>query len=94
MARSFTFPGRCGIPTTAKAVSANVTVTQGTVAGTLKLFPTGIAVPTATTINYRGSQTRANNSLPQLGNGGALTIRCEQSSGSVHAIIDVNGYYQ
>lgn len=92
--RSFTFTGRCGIPTTAKAVSANVTVTQGTVAGTLKLFPTGIAVPTATTINYRGSQTRANNSLPQLGNGGALTIRCEQSSGSVHAIIDVNGYYQ
>jgi len=92
--RTFTVGGQCGIPPTAKALSANLTVTAGTAAGLLKLFPTGIATPTATTINYRGAQTRANNSLPQLGNGGALTIRCEQSSGSVHAIIDVNGYYQ
>jgi len=92
--RSFTVGGQCGIPTTARAVSVNVTVTQSTTAGDLKVFPGGIAVPTATTINYRGGQTRANNSLSQLGNGGALTIRCDQSSGSVHAIIDVNGYYQ
>jgi hypothetical protein len=86
--------GRCGIPTTARAVSVNLTVTQGSAPGALKLFPTGIAVPTATAINYRGGQTRANNSVSQLGNGGSLTIRCEQISGNVHAIIDVNGYYQ
>jgi hypothetical protein len=92
--RSFTVGGQCGIPTAARAVSVNVTVTQSTSAGALKLFPSGIPVPGATTINYRGAQTRANNSLSQLGSGGALTIRCEQISGSVHAIIDVNGYYQ
>ena len=92
--RSFAVGGVCGIPITAKAVSANLTVTQATAAGALKLFPSGIPDPTATSINYRGAQTRANNSLTQLGNGGALTIRCEQTNGSVHAIIDVNGYYQ
>lgn len=92
--RLFTVGGQCGIPTTARAVSVNVTVTQGTAPGVLTLFPSGIPLPTATTINFRGAQTRANNSLSQLGNGGALTIRCEQTSGSVHAIIDVNGYYQ
>jgi Metallo-peptidase family M12 len=92
--RSFTMGGRCGIPTTARAVSVNLTVTQGTAAGALKMFPSGITVPTATAINYRGGQTRANNSLSQLSSGGSLTIRCEQISGNVHAIIDVNGYYQ
>ena len=92
--RDFTMAGRCGIPTTARAVSANVTVTQGSAAGALKLFPSGITVPVATVINYRGGQTRANNSVSQLGSGGSLTIRCEQISGNVQAIIDVNGYYQ
>jgi hypothetical protein len=92
--RSFAFGGRCGIPATARAVSVNVTVTQGNAPGVLKLFPSGIAVPTASSINYRGGQTRANNSFSQLSSGGSLTIRCEQISGNVHAIIDVNGYYQ
>ncbi len=33
--------GPCGVPTSAKAVSANLTVTQPTTAGNLVLFPTG-----------------------------------------------------
>jgi Metallo-peptidase family M12 len=92
--RSFTLWGQCGIPSSAKAVSVNVTVTQGTSAGILKLFPAGTGIPTATSINYRVGQTRANNSFSGLGNGGALTVRCEQNAGSVQAIIDVNGYFQ
>jgi hypothetical protein len=92
--RTFTLGGRCGIPTTAKAVSANVTVAQATVAGDLRLYAAGTGLPMASAINYRAGQTKANNATVPLGTGGALAVRCDQSSGSVQAIIDVNGYYQ
>jgi Metallo-peptidase family M12 len=92
--RTFTLSGQCGIPSTAKAVSVNLTVAQPTAGGDLRLYAAGAAVPMASAINYRAGQTRANNATTPLGTGGGLAVRCDQSSGSVQAIIDVNGYYQ
>jgi Metallo-peptidase family M12 len=92
--RTFALGGRCGIPTTAKAVSINLTVLQSAAAGDLRLSPAGIGMVGSSAINYRAGQTRANNATAPLGTGGGLVVRCDQSQGNVQAIIDVNGYYQ
>ncbi|HEY6929941.1 MAG TPA: right-handed parallel beta-helix repeat-containing protein [Thermoanaerobaculia bacterium] len=92
--RTFTLTGGCGIPATARSLSLNVTVTAPTASGDLKLFAGGTATPTSTTINYGPGQTRANNAQPALGGSGNLAVQCDQASGSVQLIIDVNGYFQ
>lgn len=92
--RSFALVSACGIPGTAQAVSLNVTVTQATAAGDLRLYPLGTMLPVASAINFGGGQTRANNAVASLGDGGALGVHVDQGSGTVHLIIDVNGYFQ
>jgi hypothetical protein len=92
--RDFPLAGNCGIPPTASAVSINVTVTQPTTAGDLRAYPGGSPRPLVSTINYQGGQTRANNAVVALGGAGDLTMRCDQGSGTVQVIIDVNGYFQ
>jgi hypothetical protein len=85
--------GPCGVPATAQAVSLNITVTQPTQAGNVRLFPAGGAVPITSTLNYAAGQTRANNAVIGLGDGGELTVRCAPA-GSTHLILDVNGYFE
>jgi hypothetical protein len=92
--RNFVLIGHCGIPEEVRAVSVNVTVVQPTVAGDLRLFPAGPFLPVVSTINYRAGQTRANNMVAGLGGDGDLGVRCDQASGKVHLIVDVNGYFK
>ena len=92
--RTFPLVGTCGIPADARSVSLNVTITQPTAAGDLRLFPGGAALPLVSTINYRAGQTRANNAIATLGDSGDLSVRCDQTSGTVHLIVDVNGYFE
>ena len=92
--RAFTAAGICGIPATARAVSLNLAVTGPTAPGDLRLYATGGALPLASVINYSPGQTRANNAIAPLSATGQLTVRCDQATGSVHAILDVNGYFE
>ena len=92
--RVFTISGVCGVPSTAKAVAVNLTVTGSTAAGNLRLYPSDVALPTASTLNYSTGQTRANNAVVGLGATGAVALRCTQASGSAHAILDVTGYFE
>jgi Matrixin len=92
--RAFTIAGQCGIPSTARSVSANVTVTQAKAGGDLRLYAAGGARPSSSSINYRAGQTRANSTNVPLGAGGALGIHSDQASETVQVIIDVNGYFQ
>ena len=92
--RLFTVPGRCGVPVGAAAVSLNMTVTQPTDDGHLRLYPGGTIIPLVSSINYRAGQTRANNATLPLGVGGSVAVFCAQGAGSVQLILDVNGYYQ
>lgn len=92
--RSFTAAGQCGVPVTAKAVSVNVTVTQATAAGDLRLYPGGTSAPFTSVINYGAGQTRANNAIAALGAAGDLAVQSDQTSGTVHLIVDVTGYFQ
>jgi hypothetical protein len=47
------------------------------------------------TINYRAGRTRANNAVLTLSESGAITVFVGgQTIGTVHFILDVNGYFQ
>jgi hypothetical protein len=92
--RSFVIANQCGIPSTAAAVSVNVTITQPTALGDLRLFPGGASLPLVSTLNWRPGQTRANNAIVSLGSSGDMVAHVDQASGTVHFILDVNGYFQ
>jgi hypothetical protein len=91
--RSFALAGQCGIPMTAKIVAANLTVSQPTAGGHLTVFPAGSAPPLASAINFSAGQTRANNAVLRLGDGGAVSVQ-SGTSGTVHFILDVTGYFE
>jgi uncharacterized repeat protein (TIGR01451 family) len=94
VARSFPIAGTCGVPATAWAVSLNVTVTQPTTVGNVRLYPGDTPPPSTSTVNYTAGVTRANNATAALGNSGNLTALASQASGTVHLILDVTGYYE
>jgi hypothetical protein len=89
--RVFVVAGQCQIPSTAKAVSFNVTVVQPGAPGYVTLYPGGSPVPLASAINFRAGQTRANNAIVPLGGGGTLAV---VSSAPTQFILDVNGYFE
>jgi hypothetical protein len=86
--------GSCGIPPEADAIAVNVTVTQPTAPGHVTIYPSGIALPTTSTINYSAGQTRANNAIVEVGANGSIAATCGQSSGTTQFIIDVVGYFR
>jgi hypothetical protein len=92
--RTFVAAGRCGVPSGAKAVSINLTVTGGTAAGALEVYPTGIVPNPVPIINYAAGQTRANNGMLGLGASGDFVVKSDQATGTVHVIVDVNGYFE
>ena len=93
--RLFTMTGVCGVPADARALSANVTVTQTTAAGGLTLHPGDQATPTASTISFGAGLTRANNAMLLVADDGSGTVNVvNRSSGPLHLVVDVNGYFR
>ena len=92
--RDFPMRGNCGISSTARAVSLNVTVTGSSSFGDLRLYPTGASGVTSSTINWSTGRTRANNAIVGLGANGALTVWCVMPGGSTQVILDINGYFE
>jgi hypothetical protein len=96
-ARVFVLTGLCGVPATAKTLSVNLTVTQPAALGFLSLLPGDdkLVMPGTSAINFAGGQTRANNATPLLAFDGSGSIKViNGGSGSVHFILDVNGYFE
>jgi hypothetical protein len=93
--------GQCGVPPGARAVSANVTVTGAAGSGHLAFLPgdvyVGAAVgpPQVSSVSFVAGQTRANNAMLRLATSGSGTVAVlNASSGAVHLVVDVNGYFQ
>ncbi|HXO19057.1 MAG TPA: hypothetical protein VOA87_03935 [Thermoanaerobaculia bacterium] len=87
--------GRCGIPPTAKAVSANLTVAAAAGAGFLTFFPGNAAGSSTSTINFKAGQTRANNAVLMLASSGTGTVAVQSgAAAAIDVILDVNGYFQ
>ena len=74
--RAFPIQGQCGIPGNATSVVFNTTVTQPTMPGNLRLYPSGLGTQLSSSINYGKNQTRANNGTYALGADGKLGVRC------------------
>ena len=73
----------------------NVTVTGASAAGNLRTYPTDVGVPETSTINFGAGQTRANNAFFLLPTDGTGTISVKNDApGTVHLIVDVNGYFR
>jgi hypothetical protein len=92
--RTFPVVGSCGIPKSARAVSVNIAIAGATATGNLRLRAGGTAVPGVASINYAAGQTRSNNAIVPLSATGAIAAFVAQASGTVHLILDVNGYFQ
>jgi hypothetical protein len=94
--RVFLIVPACGVPAGAKVVSANVTVTAGSAAGSLRFYASDSTLPVSTTISFAAGKTRANNTLLLLSAGdepGRFTVRNDAAS-EIHVIVDVNGYFR
>jgi hypothetical protein len=99
--RSFVVQGKCGVPVGAKAVSVNLTAVGPNGAGFLTLFPAGITKPVVSSLNFNvGEPAVGNGALVPLADQSAhaqdlsVFTRVAVASGTVHAVLDVTGYFQ
>jgi hypothetical protein len=93
--RTFTVTGTCGIPSSAKSISVNLTVTQAAAAGSLTAYAGNGAPNGTSSISFAAGATRANNAIVRLSTDGTGSIGVENdAAGAAHFILDVNGYFQ
>jgi hypothetical protein len=93
--RGVQITGQGLVPSTGvSAVVLNVTVTGPNAAGFLTVFPTGVAQPTASNLNFVAGQTVPNLVEVAVGNGGMVNIATQFASPSGHTdvIFDVAGW--
>jgi Domain of unknown function DUF11 len=94
-ARFFPLVGRCGIPTGAKAVAVNLTVTGPTGGGHIRAYAASVpSAPSATVLNFVAGLTRANNAIVALSPAGSFAVYNGMSAGTTHLVVDVVGYFE
>jgi hypothetical protein len=95
--RTLAVAGLCGVPVDATATAANLTAVDPEDVGDLRLYPTGQAMPLASTINFAAGRTRSNNAILALGAAGQVDVRCDMppgSRGTTDFVLDVTGYFR
>ena len=90
--RTVTVAGSVGVPASgAEAVVLNVTADDASAPGYVTVWPAGAKAPQVSNINLdHGGQTRANQVIVKLGDGGAISLL---TSNGAHLIVDVVGYF-
>ena len=79
-------------PGGAAAVIMNLTATNGTAPSDfLSLYPSDVAFPNTSDINFSSGESRANHAVSRLGSDGKVALF--NATGRVDAIIDIEGYY-
>ncbi len=89
--RNLTVAGVAGIPLSATAIEAVVTVTSTTATSALAVWKAGDALPSTRQFGYVSGSTFAQHVSVAIGTGGA--IRFGTDVGSTDVIVDVRGYY-
>src|SRR5262245_50736553 len=87
--------GACGVPSSAKAVSINVTVVSPSAGGHLQVFPSDRGT-SITFMNFDAGETLGNHGIAQLSTSGAGALALNAylvDGGTVHVVIDVLGYF-
>lgn len=92
--RDFVLVGRCGVPVTASAVSANLTVIPSA-DGQLRVAPGDQGFTSASAISFRAGTVRANNAVLFLATDGTGTVGVQNdAAGNVDFVLDINGYFE
>lgn len=96
--RDFQVRGLCGVPTTAKAASLNITIANPTnpsgLPSWLTVWPSGTAMPGTATINFAPGDPPTGNGAISPVSTNTLDLSVRNARGTVHVIIDVTGYFQ
>ena len=103
--RNFPVRGVCGVPTTAQAIAVNLTVTFATLPirdfGDMRASPAGGTPPSSSVLNWLAADSAiANGAIVPLGDDGTgkhIRIQIDMpvgSSGQIHSLADVTGYFQ
>jgi hypothetical protein len=98
--RSFKIRGVCGLPSDATAVAINVTVFQPSAKGHVRAWPSDIAIPFASILNFAGGETALANGaiVPLAANSGDPTdisfFLFTATPGTSHLLADVTGYFK
>lgn len=95
--RSVVVAGRCGVPATAKTVSVNFTTVAPSGSGVLQAFAADQLAPETTVLSFGAGSTRANSGIVQLAlnASGTTALRATLANGgTVHVVLDVNGYFE
>jgi hypothetical protein len=95
LARVVKAGGACGVPATARRVTAKVTVFQGTGKGNVRFYPGDLAAPSSGILRFsRGQTSSATFDLPMAPNGaGTLTLLpFVGGNGTVGVSVEIDGY--
>jgi hypothetical protein len=93
--RDLPIAGLCGVPPSAVAVTAEVTVLSAGGSGRLALYPAGGAPTTATSFALRGRAPQRAQVLQPLGVHGMLTANARlHGDGAVQLLLEVTGYFE
>lgn len=88
--RTVQVTGQLGVPGSATAVVLNLTATAGSTAGHLTAVPAG-AEATTSNVNFAARETVPNLAVVGVGPDGDVAL--STSAASVHAVVDVFGYF-
>jgi hypothetical protein len=80
-----------GVPSNAASVVVNITAANTTGWGYTTAFPAGSAVPTASNLNYRAGDVRANLAVVRIGDNGSIGLHAAESATDL--IVDVLGSF-
>ncbi|MEJ3749676.1 hypothetical protein WEI85_41255 [Actinomycetes bacterium KLBMP 9797] len=85
--------GTNGLPTRDIAGAAfNLTVADPTAGGHLAVWPTGAAEPASSLVNFVANEARAAFAIVKVGTEAKVRIR-NMSSGTVHVVVDLQGWF-
>jgi hypothetical protein len=90
--RDVTVAGLNGVPSDADAVVVNATVTDTTSPSYLTISPSGTTRPLASSMNWTGGQTVANEVVAKVGANGKVSVY--NANGRADVVLDVVGYFE
>ena len=92
--RSVTVRGACGVPATAKGVVVKATALASSGKGNLRFYPGAVTATPSGILRFEQGATRTEIFTLPLGPNGALTILpLVAGTGTVHAVVEVSGYF-
>jgi Fibronectin type III domain len=82
------------VPSSAEAVVLNVAVTNPTAPSYLTVYPSGVAQPLASNLNFVAGQTVPNRVIVKVGTGGSAGwVSFFNSNGSTEVVADLGGWF-